>query len=60
MAMCKAIWDKLALDEKDICKKYKEHKDKFVEEKNRLRKEKIAKMKHIVSRFFNVFKFQML
>ena len=58
MAMNKARWDKLALDEKDIYKKYKEHKDKLVEEKNRLRKEKIAKMKHIVSRFFNVFKFK--
>ena len=45
------------LDAKDIAIKHKEHKDKLVEEKNRLRKEKIAKMKYIVSRFFNIFKF---
>ena len=60
MAMHKARWDKLALDAKDIAIKHKEHKDEPVEEKKRLRKEKIAKMKHIVSRFFNVFKFQIL
>lgn len=60
IAMRKARWDKLALDAKDIAIKHKEHKDKLVEEKKRLRKEKIAKMKHIVSRLFNVFKFQIL
>ena len=60
MAMHKAKWDKLALDAKDIAIKRKEHKDKLTEEKNRLRKEKIAKMKHIVFRFFNVFKFQII
>ena len=48
------------LDAKDIAIKRKEHKDKLTEEKNRLRKEKIAKMKHIVFRFFNVFKFQII
>ena len=57
IAMRKARWDKLALDAKDIAIKHKEHKDKLVEEKNRLRKEKIVKMKYIVSRFFNIFKF---
>ena len=57
IAMRKARWDKLAFDVKDIAIKHKEHKDKLVEEKNRLRKEKIAKMKYIVSRFFNIFKF---
>ena len=53
IAMRKARWDKLALDAKDIVIKHKEHKDKLVEEKKRLRKEKIDKMKNIVSRFFS-------
>ena len=47
----------MCLTQKTFVKKYKKHKEKLVEEKNRLRKEKIAKMKHIVSRFFNAFKF---